>query len=99
MWQLRGKYPNRGYPRIFDDESVGAEAKYPPGPRYLLAMFRRGFPSLVPQLIESFYTRRKVFDDAQKMLKQIIDGRKLQASFLSGHVSAKEATTLPAGCL
>jgi len=27
VWQLRGKYPNRGYPKIFNDESVGAEAK------------------------------------------------------------------------
>ncbi|GMR36761.1 hypothetical protein PMAYCL1PPCAC_06956, partial [Pristionchus mayeri] len=27
VWQLRGKYPNRGYPRIFDDADVGAEAK------------------------------------------------------------------------
>lgn len=27
VWQLRGKYPNRGYPRIFEDETVGAEAK------------------------------------------------------------------------
>lgn len=26
-WQLRGKYPNRGYPKIFNDEKVGAEAK------------------------------------------------------------------------
>ncbi len=26
-WQLRGKYPNRGYPKIFNDENVGAEAK------------------------------------------------------------------------
>ena len=26
-WQLRGKYPNRGYPKIFNDETVGAEAK------------------------------------------------------------------------
>lgn len=23
VWQLRGKYPNRGYPKIFNDESVG----------------------------------------------------------------------------
>ncbi len=23
VWQLRGKYPNRGYPRIFNDEAVG----------------------------------------------------------------------------
>ena len=27
VWQLRGKYPNRGYPKIFNDEAVGAEAK------------------------------------------------------------------------
>eukprot|EP00993_Chasmostoma_nieuportense_P001416 NODE_22_length_4479_cov_52.697151_g20_i0.p1 GENE.NODE_22_length_4479_cov_52.697151_g20_i0~~NODE_22_length_4479_cov_52.697151_g20_i0.p1 ORF type:complete len:1454 (+),score=388.59 NODE_22_length_4479_cov_52.697151_g20_i0:629-4363(+) len=26
-WELRGKYPNRGYPKIFNDENVGAEAK------------------------------------------------------------------------
>lgn len=27
MWQLRGRYPNRGYPKIFNDDTVGAEAK------------------------------------------------------------------------
>lgn len=27
VWQLRGKYPNRGYPKIFNDANVGAEAK------------------------------------------------------------------------
>jgi 5-methyltetrahydrofolate--homocysteine methyltransferase len=26
-WELRGKYPNRGYPKIFNDADVGAEAK------------------------------------------------------------------------
>merc|ERR1719353_2313585 len=26
-WQLRGKYPNRGYPKIFNDDTVGAQAK------------------------------------------------------------------------
>lgn len=26
-WQLRGKYPNRGYPKIFNDDTVGPEAK------------------------------------------------------------------------
>ena len=26
-WQIRGKYPNRGYPKIFNDETVGEEAK------------------------------------------------------------------------
>ena len=23
VWQLRGKYPNRGYPKIFNDANVG----------------------------------------------------------------------------
>uniref|UniRef100_A0AC35U6X1 Methionine synthase n=1 Tax=Rhabditophanes sp. KR3021 TaxID=114890 RepID=A0AC35U6X1_9BILA len=27
VWQLRGKYPNRGYPNIFKDADVGEEAK------------------------------------------------------------------------
>lgn len=27
VWQLRGRYPNRGYPKIFNDPQVGAEAK------------------------------------------------------------------------
>lgn len=26
VWQLRGRYPNRGYPKIFNDDAVGAEA-------------------------------------------------------------------------
>merc|ERR1719377_31052 len=40
-WELRGRSPNRGYPKIFNDETVGAEAK-------------------------------KLFDDAQAMLKKIV---------------------------
>ncbi|XP_029382923.1 methionine synthase isoform X2 [Echeneis naucrates] len=27
VWQLRGKYPNRGYPKIFYDKTVGVEAR------------------------------------------------------------------------
>ena len=45
-WELRGRYPNRGYPKIFNDEAVGNEA-------------------------------RKLFDDAQAMLKQIVEDGKL----------------------
>jgi 5-methyltetrahydrofolate--homocysteine methyltransferase len=26
VWQLRGRYPNRGYPKIFKDDNVGEEA-------------------------------------------------------------------------
>merc|ERR1712216_1044636 len=45
-WELRGRYPNRGYPKIFNDEAVGGEAK-------------------------------KLFDDAQTMLKQIITDKSM----------------------
>ena len=27
VWQLRGRYPNKGYPKIFEDERVGTQAK------------------------------------------------------------------------
>ncbi|CAI5939776.1 unnamed protein product [Closterium sp. NIES-64] len=46
VWQLRGRYPNRGYPKIFNDETVGQEAK-------------------------------KLFDDAQAMLRDIVENKKL----------------------
>ncbi len=47
-WQLKGKYPNRGYPKIFNDKDVGKEAE-------------------------------KLFNDAQKMLKEIISKKLLKA--------------------
>eukprot|EP01006_Ploeotia_vitrea_P031423 TRINITY_DN63749_c0_g1_i1.p1 TRINITY_DN63749_c0_g1~~TRINITY_DN63749_c0_g1_i1.p1 ORF type:complete len:1254 (-),score=296.46 TRINITY_DN63749_c0_g1_i1:318-4079(-) len=48
VWQLRGKYPNRGYPKLFNDETVGAQAK-------------------------------KLFDEAQAMLQDIIKNKKFVA--------------------
>ena len=53
MWQLRGRYPNRAYPKIFDDEAVGSEA-------------------------------RKVFDDAQALLRRIIDEKLLKGKGVYG---------------
>eukprot|EP00026_Physarum_polycephalum_P000861 Phypoly_transcript_00862.p1 GENE.Phypoly_transcript_00862~~Phypoly_transcript_00862.p1 ORF type:complete len:1261 (+),score=203.53 Phypoly_transcript_00862:42-3785(+) len=57
VWELRGKPPNRGYPRIFNCPDVGPEAK-------------------------------KVFTDAQEMLKKIIDGKLLQAHAVVGFYPA-----------
>jgi len=56
-WELRGRYPNRGYPKIFDDKTVGSEAK-------------------------------KLFDDAQTMLKQIV---KDESMWLKGIVNLTPA--------
>ncbi|EGD78748.1 methionine synthase [Salpingoeca rosetta] len=53
VWQLRGRYPNRSYPKIFDDEAVGSEAK-------------------------------KVFDDAQALLKRIVSEKLLRGKGVFG---------------
>mmetsp|Transcript_8675 Transcript_8675/g.31978 ORF Transcript_8675/g.31978 Transcript_8675/m.31978 type:complete len:1373 (+) Transcript_8675:189-4307(+) len=57
VWQLRGRYPNRGYPKIFNDETVGAEAK-------------------------------RLFDDAQKMIKDIVANRSLKMKGIIGFYPA-----------
>lgn len=48
VWQIRGTYPNRGYPKLFNCPTVGTEAK-------------------------------KLFDEAQEMLRDIIATRAVQA--------------------
>nr|XP_009688315.1 PREDICTED: methionine synthase isoform X2 [Struthio camelus australis] len=53
VWQLRGKYPNRGFPKIFNDKTVGEEAK-------------------------------RVYNDAQNLLKALINQKKLQARGVVG---------------
>jgi 5-methyltetrahydrofolate--homocysteine methyltransferase len=53
VWQLRGRYPNRGYPKIFNDPTVGAEAK-------------------------------KLYDDAEAMLKDFAKGKKLKLRGVAG---------------
>jgi len=58
-WELRGRYPNRGYPKIFDDEAVGGEAK-------------------------------KLFNDAQALLKEIIANKSM---YLKGVVGMFAANT------
>mmetsp|Transcript_5527 Transcript_5527/g.7789 ORF Transcript_5527/g.7789 Transcript_5527/m.7789 type:complete len:1431 (+) Transcript_5527:1-4293(+) len=59
-WELRGRYPNRGYPKIFNDETVGAEAK-------------------------------RLFDDAQKMMKQIVDEKRLELRGVYGLYAAQRS--------
>ncbi|KAJ7416517.1 Methionine synthase [Pitangus sulphuratus] len=53
VWQLRGKYPNRSFPKIFSDKTVGEEAK-------------------------------RVYNDAQDLLKTLINQKKLQARGVVG---------------
>ncbi|KAH0622513.1 hypothetical protein JD844_024885, partial [Phrynosoma platyrhinos] len=53
VWQLRGRYPNRGFPKIFNDKTVGEEAK-------------------------------KVYNEAQNLLKTLIKEKKLKAKGLVG---------------
>eukprot|EP00898_Chlorokybus_atmophyticus_P000980 jgi/Chlat1/1883/Chrsp145S02203 len=57
VWQLRGRYPNRGFPKIFNDETVGAEAK-------------------------------RLFEEANAMLKDIVDKKLLQLRGIVGFYPA-----------
>uniref|UniRef100_A0A669NWR2 Methionine synthase n=1 Tax=Phasianus colchicus TaxID=9054 RepID=A0A669NWR2_PHACC len=58
VWQLRGKYPNRGFPKVFNDKTVGEEAQ-------------------------------KVYNDAQNLLKILINQKKLQARGVLGFWPAR----------
>ncbi|XP_034964274.2 methionine synthase isoform X1 [Zootoca vivipara] len=58
VWQLRGKYPNRGFPKIFNDKTVGEEAK-------------------------------KVYNDAQNLLKTLITQNRFKAKGLVGFWPAR----------
>ncbi|XP_072783187.1 methionine synthase isoform X6 [Taeniopygia guttata] len=58
VWQLRGKYPNRSFPKIFNDKTVGEEAK-------------------------------RVYNDAQDLLKMLINEKKLQARGVVGFWPAR----------
>ncbi|XP_075555929.1 methionine synthase-like [Dermacentor variabilis] len=57
VWQLKGKYPNQRYPKIFEDGDVGEEAK-------------------------------RLFDEANQMLREIVDRKILQARGVVGFYSA-----------
>ena len=59
---MRGRYPNRGYPKIFNDEKVGGEAK-------------------------------KLFDDAQIMLKEIVKSKSLKLRGVVGFYAANTVNT------
>ena len=62
VWGIRGKYPNRSFPKIFNDEKVGEEAK-------------------------------KLYDDAQLLLKDIIDNKLLKAKAVIGLFNANATKT------
>ncbi|XP_071516049.1 methionine synthase-like isoform X2 [Panulirus ornatus] len=65
VWQLRGKYPNRGYPKIFKDATVGAEAKrvFDDAQKLLSRIILEG--SLKAHGIIGFYPANSVEDDIE----------------------------------
>jgi 5-methyltetrahydrofolate--homocysteine methyltransferase len=58
-WQIRGKYPNRTFPKIFKDKTVGEEAK-------------------------------KLYDNAKKMLADIIENKLVEARGIVGFYPANQ---------
>jgi len=65
VWQLRGRYPNGRYPKIFNDERVGAEAKrlYNDAQAILQKIIRNNL--LEARAIVGFYPANSVGDDIE----------------------------------
>lgn len=65
IWQLRGKYPNRGYPKIFEDKTVGEEAKkvFNDGKNMLNEICVKG--TLKAHGVVAFYPANSVGDDVE----------------------------------
>ena len=63
VWQLRGKYPNRGYPKIFNDDEVGVHAKkiYDEANTYIDYIIKNKI--LHPQAVFGFYKANTENDD------------------------------------
>ncbi|XP_029787516.1 methionine synthase isoform X1 [Suricata suricatta] len=63
VWQLRGKYPNRNFPKIFKDKTVGEEAKkvYDDAQRMLTALI--GQRKLRARGVVGFWPAQSVEDD------------------------------------
>ncbi|KAB0349139.1 hypothetical protein FD754_013996, partial [Muntiacus muntjak] len=63
VWQLRGKYPNRGFPKIFDDKTVGEEAKkvYDDAQNMLQALISQ--KKLQARGVVGFWPAQSVHDD------------------------------------
>ncbi|MCL4134746.1 UNVERIFIED_CONTAM: hypothetical protein GTU68_059103 [Idotea baltica] len=63
VWQLRGKYPNGRYPKIFKDPSVGEEAKkvFEEASRFLTRISQEGL--LKASGIVGFYPANSIQDD------------------------------------
>lgn len=61
-WQVRGKYPNRNYPKIFNDPEAGPQAK-------------------------------ELWDNAQAMIKDVIDNKRLTANGVVGIFPCKSNET------
>lgn len=65
VWQLRGKYPNRGFPKIFKDATVGEEAKrvFEDAQNLLSKIISQG--SLQAQGVVAFYPANSTGDDIE----------------------------------
>ena len=63
VWQLRGKYPNKGFPKIFNDDNVGIHAKkvYDEANTYIDYIIKNSI--LNPKGIFGFFKANTINDD------------------------------------
>lgn len=65
MWQLRGRYPNRGFPKIFNDDSVGDEARRLHGEALEMLSMLKSKKRVTLKAIFGLYPANAVGDDIE----------------------------------
>ena len=63
VWQIRGKYPNRNYPKIFNDPAVGVEAKRLFDEAQVLLKYLTREKILTPKCVIGFFPANSLGDD------------------------------------
>mgnify|MGYP005991848739 CR=1 FL=1 len=97
-WELRGKYPNRGYPKIFNDEDVGVEAKklYDDAQAMLAKIISEKW--LTAKGVVGIFPANSVGDDVEIYMDNV-DRSEAAAKFCMLRQQVEKETEEPFACL
>lgn len=97
-WELRGKYPNRGYPKIFNDADVGSEAKklYDDAQAMLAKIISEKW--LIAKGVVGIFPANSVGDDVEIYMDNV-DRSEAAAKFCMLRQQVEKETEEPFACL
>jgi 5-methyltetrahydrofolate--homocysteine methyltransferase len=86
VWQLRGKYPHRGFPKLFNDPTIGTANNS------TTTITEDAYNNAVSSY--RFFLgeeAKKIYDEAQNMLNKFISEESLQANGIVGFYPANSS--------